>query len=59
MGPREAAKAASVLHATTIVGMHYATFPPLTGTPEALRKFLPASQRKRVHILQPGIAMTI
>ena len=37
MGPREAAWAAHRLGVKWVVPMHYGTFPPLTGTPEALR----------------------
>lgn len=37
MGPREAAYAARLLRSRWIVPSHYATFPALTGTPEALR----------------------
>jgi L-ascorbate metabolism protein UlaG (beta-lactamase superfamily) len=38
MGPREAAKACELLKTATVVPIHYGTFPPLTGTPEALRQ---------------------
>ncbi len=37
MGPREAAKAASLLGVGTVVPMHFGTFPALTGTPEELK----------------------
>lgn len=40
MGPREAARAARMLGLHTVVPMHYGTFPPLTGTPDALREAL-------------------
>lgn len=40
MGPREAAYAAGLLGVESIVPVHYATFPILSGTPEALRKAL-------------------
>jgi L-ascorbate metabolism protein UlaG (beta-lactamase superfamily) len=36
MGPREAAMAARFLEAKTILPIHFGTFPPLKGTPEAL-----------------------
>jgi L-ascorbate metabolism protein UlaG (beta-lactamase superfamily) len=55
MGPREAAKACAYLKPRTIIGMHYGTFPPLSGTPEELRKLLPPEKRKRVKILEPGV----
>ena len=38
MGPREAAKACELLAVEAVVPIHYGTFPPLTGTPEALRQ---------------------
>ena len=36
MGPKEAAMAARLLGAKTILPMHFGTFPPLTGTPQEL-----------------------
>jgi L-ascorbate metabolism protein UlaG (beta-lactamase superfamily) len=36
MGPREAAKACSLLHPKKVIPMHFGTFPPLTGRPEQL-----------------------
>ncbi len=38
MGPREAAKACELLGVQSVVPIHFGTFPPLTGTPEALRQ---------------------
>lgn len=37
MGPAEAAKACELLGARRVIPMHYATFPLLTGTPDAFR----------------------
>ncbi len=37
MGPMEAAKAVELLGVKHVLGMHYGTFPLLTGTPQALR----------------------
>jgi L-ascorbate metabolism protein UlaG (beta-lactamase superfamily) len=37
MGPMEAAKAVELLGVKHVLGMHYGTFPLLTGTPEGLR----------------------
>jgi L-ascorbate metabolism protein UlaG (beta-lactamase superfamily) len=59
MGPREAAFACKMLMADHIVGMHYGTFPVLAGTPQELRKLLPAAMRKRVMELVPGQGATI
>jgi L-ascorbate metabolism protein UlaG (beta-lactamase superfamily) len=54
MGPREAAYACGLLRPKRIIGMHYGTFPVLSGTPAELRKFLPASMKKNLVILEPG-----
>jgi len=54
MGPREAALAVQMLAPRTVIGMHYGTFPVLTGTPAELRKHLPGKLRPRVRELEPG-----
>jgi L-ascorbate metabolism protein UlaG (beta-lactamase superfamily) len=43
MGPREAAYACGLLKAKTVIPMHFATFPQLTGTPAALQKLIAGS----------------
>ena len=58
MGPREAAFACNLLKPQHIIGMHYGTFPALTGTPQELRKLLPTGLRKRVKELEPGVPVT-
>ncbi len=55
MGPPEAAKACELINPKRIVGMHYGTFPVLTGTPAALRKLLPPRLRSRLTELVPGM----
>ena len=55
MGPREAAVAAELVGAGRVVASHYATFPLLTGTPEALRELLPAG----VELLAPAPGETL
>lgn len=40
MGPRKAAKAAQLVGARTVVPMHFATFPILTGTPAELTELV-------------------
>jgi L-ascorbate metabolism protein UlaG (beta-lactamase superfamily) len=55
MGPREAAKAVALLKPKIVIGMHYGTFPALAGTPEELKKFLPAKLKSRVRTLEPGV----
>jgi L-ascorbate metabolism protein UlaG (beta-lactamase superfamily) len=59
MGPKEAALACAWLHPKHIIGMHYGTFPALSGTPEELRKHLPPALKKRVIELQPGITAAV
>jgi L-ascorbate metabolism protein UlaG (beta-lactamase superfamily) len=55
MGPVEAAMACTLLKPRFIVGMHYGTYPILSGTPNELRKHLPAGMKNRVRVLEPGI----
>ncbi|HXS98831.1 MAG TPA: metal-dependent hydrolase [Candidatus Limnocylindrales bacterium] len=50
MSPREAAVACELLNAPKVIPMHFGTFPPLTGTPEQLRKLTD----KHVWELEPG-----
>jgi L-ascorbate metabolism protein UlaG (beta-lactamase superfamily) len=52
MGPREAAVAVELLGVRKVIPMHYGTFPPLTGTPEALRELVSADVE--VVVLEPG-----
>jgi L-ascorbate metabolism protein UlaG (beta-lactamase superfamily) len=55
MGPREAAVAAELIGAPRVVASHYATFPLLTGTPDALRELLPTG----VELLAPAPGETL
>jgi L-ascorbate metabolism protein UlaG (beta-lactamase superfamily) len=59
MGPEEAAYACKLLKPKYIIGMHYATFPILTGTPDALKKLLSAEMENKVIELTPGEMITI
>lgn len=54
MGPRQAAKACELVQPEWIIPQHYGTFPALTGTPEALRAFLPSTLKDRVLAPAPG-----
>jgi len=54
MGPREAALAARLLKAKTIIPMHFGTFPALTGTPDALAEQLGESAKHKVWALEIG-----
>jgi L-ascorbate metabolism protein UlaG (beta-lactamase superfamily) len=54
MSPREAAVACRLLRAQRVIPMHYATFPPLTGTPEELRKLTKDVKGLEIIALKPG-----
>ena len=56
MGPMEAAKAVELLGVKHVLGMHYGTFPILTGTPQGLRDELAKRGLTDVVVeeLQPG-----
>ena len=51
MGPREAAYACDLLKANTVIPMHFATFPVLTGTPSQLSKL---ARDVRILEMTPG-----
>lgn len=55
MGSREAAYACNLLKPKTVIPMHFATFPILTGTPSALQKLVPGVE---VVELKPGQTIT-
>jgi len=58
MGPREAAHAIRLLGVKHVIPMHYATFPMLTGTPEALRAEAKSIRGLQVHALKPGESLS-
>lgn len=59
MGPREAARACILLKPKLILGMHYGTFPALTGSPAELKRALPPALRGRVRTLEPGESLDV
>lgn len=54
MGPREAAYACNLLKTKTVIPMHFATFPVLTGTPGALQRLVPGVE---VMEMTPGVTL--
>jgi L-ascorbate metabolism protein UlaG (beta-lactamase superfamily) len=54
MGPRDAAHAIRFLGVKHVIPMHYATFPVLTGTPDALRSEAKDIAGLEIHALKPG-----
>ncbi len=59
MGPREAAKAVQLLKPKYVLGMHYGTFPILSGTPEDVKKHLPGPSRRKILKLEPGESVSL
>jgi L-ascorbate metabolism protein UlaG (beta-lactamase superfamily) len=57
MGPEEAALAAELLAVGRVVPSHYATFPLLSGTPDALRPLLPPGVE--LLVAAPGETLTL
>ena len=57
MGPREAAYACTLLRPKKVLGMHYGTFPPLTGRPVELRRLISELPEVEVVELKPGETM--
>lgn len=56
MGPREAARAATLLGVKAVLPLHFGTFPPLTGTPEELAGHL-AGRGIEVVRVKPGVPL--
>jgi L-ascorbate metabolism protein UlaG (beta-lactamase superfamily) len=54
MSPREAAAACRLLKPAKVIPMHFGTFPPLTGTPNALAELLADMPGTQVWPLEPG-----
>jgi L-ascorbate metabolism protein UlaG (beta-lactamase superfamily) len=54
MSPREAAYACNLLQTQTVIPMHFATFPVLTGRPSTLQKLVPGVE---VLEMTPGVTI--
>jgi len=54
MGPKEAALACRLMRPRRVIPMHYGTFPPLTGTPAALRELTRDLPETEIIDLKPG-----
>lgn len=60
MGPARAAEAVTLVKPREVIPMHYATFPVLTGTPEAFERELKARQSKaKLGIMKVGQTITL
>jgi len=58
MGPEEGAYAIRLLGVKTVIPMHYATFPVLTGTPEKLRELTKDIAGLEIIDVKPGETLT-
>ena len=59
MGPLGAAKAVGLLGVSTVVPIHYGTFPALAGTPAELRSALSAAGLGHVRVVAPDPGETV
>jgi L-ascorbate metabolism protein UlaG (beta-lactamase superfamily) len=59
MGPKEAAYACALINPKYIIGMHYGTFPVLSGTPEALKNLLAPALRNKILELEVGKSVEV
>ncbi len=60
MGPKRAAEAVKLVGPATVIPMHYATFPVLTGTPEAFERELKARGAKaRLQVMKIGETISL
>jgi L-ascorbate metabolism protein UlaG (beta-lactamase superfamily) len=59
MGPKDAARAASILRAGTVIPCHFNTFPPIQQDAEAFRTQVEEETASKLLILQPGETVEI
>ncbi len=60
MGPERAAQAVKLVQPRMVIPMHYATFPIINGTPQALEKSLRALHvRTKVKVMQVGTTIKL
>ncbi len=59
MGPEDAAAAAKLLHARTVIPMHYNTWPVIAQDPETFKRRVEGSTESKVVVLKPGGTFTV
>jgi L-ascorbate metabolism protein UlaG (beta-lactamase superfamily) len=59
MGPDDAAIAAKLLRARTVIPQHYNTWPVITQDPEAFKRRVEESTSSKVVVLKPGGTFTV
>jgi L-ascorbate metabolism protein UlaG (beta-lactamase superfamily) len=59
MGPEDAAAAAKLLRARTVIPQHFNTWPLITQDPEAFKRRVEGSTESKVVVLKPGGTFTV
>jgi L-ascorbate metabolism protein UlaG (beta-lactamase superfamily) len=59
MDPRQAALAASLIGAKTVVPMHYGTWEPIEQDPEEFKRLVEESSKAKVVVLNPGESLEV
>jgi len=59
MGIKDAARAAGILKAKTVVPCHYNTFPPITQDPSSFREAVESTTESKVEIVEPGASIPL
>lgn len=59
MGPEDAAAAAKLLRARTVIPQHFNTWPLITQDPEAFKRRVEESTESKVVVLKPGGTFTV
>lgn len=54
MGPKDAARAAAMLRADTVIPCHYNTFPPIQQDPQSFKSDVESTTSSKVAVLEPG-----
>ncbi|MDQ3656282.1 MAG: metal-dependent hydrolase [Chloroflexota bacterium] len=57
MGIKDAARAAGILKATTVIPCHYNTFPPIAQDPSTFREAVESTTASKVVIVEPGASI--
>lgn len=59
MGPKDAARATTLLKAPMVIPCHYNTFPPIRQDPQAFKEDVEARSSTRVAVMSPGESMEL
>ncbi len=59
MGPKDAVRAAKMLHASTVIPCHYNTFPAIRQDPHAFKADVESQTSAKVAVLSPGECLSL